>query len=308
MAAVFASLVPIFALILLGFWLRKGGIVPEADWHGVAQLAYWLFFPALLVDTLADADLLALPLTGLLPALVLSVLVVCSAALVLIPMMRRAMALDGPAISTVFQASVRWQGFIALALVDELYGDIGVALIAVALAAMVPLVNVASVAAVAALVAGRAPSASHLLGLLARNPIVLGVLLGLALSLAPFRLPDPALDFFDIAGSAGLATGLVVCGAGLRVRDALPPSPAVLLSCALKLVLYPLVMAGLCTLFDVEGTARSVAIIAAAVPTAMNGYVVARAMGGDASLYAASATVQTVLAFATIPVMLAWLG
>jgi len=56
-----------------------------------------------------------------------------------------------------------------------------------------------------------------------------------------------------------------------------------------------------------SGEAFEAALICAAVPTAMNGYVLARTMGGDAELYAATATVQTVLSFATIPFVI-WLS
>ncbi len=36
----------------------------------------------------------------------------------------------------------------------------------------------------------------------------------------------------------------------------------------------------------------------------MNGYILAKKMGGDAELYAATATVQTVFSFLTIPLVL----
>jgi hypothetical protein len=44
--------------------------------------------------------------------------------------------------------------------------------------------------------------------------------------------------------------------------------------------------------------------LCAAVPTAMNGYILARQMGGDAPLYAAVTTVQTVASFLTIPLVM----
>jgi predicted permease len=37
----------------------------------------------------------------------------------------------------------------------------------------------------------------------------------------------------------------------------------------------------------------------------MNGYLLARQLGGDAELYAAATTLQTVIAFFTIPMVLA---
>lgn len=42
----------------------------------------------------------------------------------------------------------------------------------------------------------------------------------------------------------------------------------------------------------------------AAVPTAMNGYLLAKQMGGDAELYASVATIQTAASFLTIPLVL----
>jgi predicted permease len=50
------------------------------------------------------------------------------------------------------------------------------------------------------------------------------------------------------------------------------------------------------------GTNLALLTLSAAVPTAMNGYVLAKQMGGDADFYAAAATVQTALAFFTIPI------
>ncbi len=44
-----------------------------------------------------------------------------------------------------------------------------------------------------------------------------------------------------------------------------------------------------------------VMLILASVPAAMNGYVLAKKMGGDAELYASTLTVQTVLSFLTVP-------
>ena len=73
-----------------------------------------------------------------------------------------------------------------------------------------------------------------------------------------------------------------------------------------KLLFTPLVMISVAHAFGVTGLERDVLLIAAAVPTAMNGYVLARKMGGDAPLYATISTVQTVVSFVTIPLLL-WL-
>jgi predicted permease len=50
-----------------------------------------------------------------------------------------------------------------------------------------------------------------------------------------------------------------------------------------------------------------VAVLCTAVPTAMNGYVLAKKMGGNAPLLAAIVTMQTFLSAATIPLLLAFI-
>lgn len=115
---------------------------------------------------------------------------------------------------------------------------------------------------------------------------------------------EPVLTTIGLLAAASLPLGLVNVGAGLRVEDALRPSGAVILSVALKLLLFPIVSVGIALAAGLTGQTVVMIALGAAVPTAMNGYVLARQMGGDAELYAAAATVQTVAAFFTIPVVL----
>ena len=57
--------------------------------------------------------------------------------------------------------------------------------------------------------------------------------------------------------------------------------------------------------FGVSGVQLSYLALCGAVPTALNGYLLARQLGGDAELYAAVATLQTGISFLTIPAVLA---
>ena len=57
--------------------------------------------------------------------------------------------------------------------------------------------------------------------------------------------------------------------------------------------------------FGISGNALLYLTLCAAVPTAMNGYLLARQIGGDAELYAAVTTLQTAVSFFSIPALLA---
>ena len=61
---------------------------------------------------------------------------------------------------------------------------------------------------------------------------------------------------------------------------------------------------GLARALGVEGVSLAVIAIAAATPTATNGYILARQLGGDAPFMANLIATQTVLAAVTMPLVL----
>jgi malonate transporter and related proteins len=74
--AAFAALVSIFALILLGYSLRRYRIVPDEFWVPAEKLTYYIFFPLLLLDNLSKANLGDLHVMPMAMALVSAILAV----------------------------------------------------------------------------------------------------------------------------------------------------------------------------------------------------------------------------------------
>jgi malonate transporter and related proteins len=305
MIEIFESLLPVFLVIALGAGLKQFGLVPGDMWDGLERIAYWVLFPALLIETLIHADLKSAPVTDVAAALILAAATQCVIAWLAMPLFRRGLGLSATSYTSVFQASTRWNAFIALAVVARLFGAEGLTLIAVAMAAMMPFLNVVNVTVVATYASEERAPPLALVKMVAKNPFVWSCLTGIVLNLAGVPIYEPILTATDLLGRAALGGGLLLVGGGLVLRDALKPSPAVMASAALKLIVMPLVVAGYALAFGLTGVALSTALICASVPTAMSGYVLARQMGGDAPLVAAIATVQTVAAAVTMPLVLA---
>ncbi len=305
MFAVIASLLPIFALILLGFALRKSGFIPLEQWRGVELIAYWLLFPALLITTLARStlsfdELAPFAFTLLALVLVMSLIVW----LARVPL-NRLLKVNGPAFTTIFQTSTRWHGFIALAIVDKLYGETGLAVLAIAFAVMTPYLNVVNILVLATYAGKTKPTIMSIASSLARNPLIIGVLIGIVVKLSGIVLSDPVFTTLDLLGNGALGISLLAMGAGLSWRAMLLSGKEVFAASAIKLLLGPAIGALLAIMFGVTGMQFVIVIITAAVPTAVNGYVLARAMGGDAELYSATSTAQVLASFVTLPLIIA---
>jgi malonate transporter len=304
MIAVMETLLPMGALVWLGFFLRQRHIIAHDQWECVEKLCYWVFFPAILAATLITSDLKGIPLAGVTATLCCAVLTMTGTLLALKPVLTRYGHLDGPAYTSLFQVSTRWNPFMALTIILKLFGALGVALVAMAMVAMIPLINIANVYVLAAYIAKTVPPLSVLSRTIAFNPLIVGCVIGVTINLVDMPVWAPIMTGVDLLGRAALGTSLLCLGGGLQLRHACSLSRSVWLGTILKLVGMPVCVGVWATTFGLSGMAFHTAIVVAAVPAATNGYLLARQMGGDAPLYAASLTVQTALACISIPLLL----
>jgi len=304
MIVVLESMLPIFVLVFLGHMLRRREVVPQDKWDPIEKVCFWLFMPAMMVETLIKSDLKSIPLGAMTFSMLLAVVVMAVIVLLLKPVFMRSGTMSGSTYTSVFQTSTRWNAFIALAIILKLFDVQGVALVAVAIAAMVPLINFENVLVLAAFASDKPPPLSRIALIVIRNPLIWGCIIGLTVNLMEVPVWDPVMTLMDLLGRSALGVGLLCVGAGLRIRHALQPSFHVLIGVFMKLIAMPILVGALGLAFGLTGVSFHVAIVCAAVPTAMNGYMLARQMGGDAELYAATAAVQTMVSFVSIPLFL----
>lgn len=304
MLATFESILPIFLLIVAGGLLRRFPLVDQAAWPGLEQLGFWFLYPALLFITILNADFSGLQLDALLAALLVAVIGMILLMLALWPLMRRSGLVVHGDYSSVFQTAVRWNGFMALAIAEKIFPPEGAAVVALVMAVIIIPINVASVFVVARFAEGGADWPKTIRGV-ALNPLILASAAAVVLRLIPFELYAPLNQTLDLVGRAALGMGLLAIGAGLRPGDLLQLRPAMWLSVFLRLVFFPVLLISVAMAFGISGNELLYLGLCAAVPTAMNGYLLARQLGGNAELYAAVTTMQTAIAFFSIPAVLA---
>lgn len=302
MTVIFESIVPVFLLVLLGVWLRRSKLVVQGMWVGLEQFGYYFLFPALLFSTLAKADFTGMKADATAIATIGSVTLMSAVLLLSWPLLR-ARDVSGATFTSIFQTATRWNGFMALAIAQKLYGAIGLSLTALVMTLIIIPINFYNVA-VLVWFSGRSRGLGLFFFKIVTNPLIVSSAAGILLNLAGIRVYAPAMTAIDLLATASLSLGLVMVGAGLKIADALKPGAPALFAVMLKLIVMPVFMVGASALLGIRGEALLFIALGAAVPTAMNGYVLAKQMGGDAELYAAVATLQTAASFFTIPLVL----
>jgi predicted permease len=288
-------LLPDALLILAGFVICRHTSLDRPIWEAAEKLVYYLLFPVLLFNSIVRTPLqpgqtLALGSAGM--AVVLLGMGLAYA-------LRAWPGVDARAHASGAQVAFRFNSYVALALAERLQGAQGVAWVALLVALCVPLCNVGAVL----------PLARHggqgLARELARNPLILGTLAGLAANLAGLRLPEPAALTLHRIGLAALPLGLMAVGAGLRLgalRDA-PGLAAALL--AIRHALLPLFALGLGRWLGLPDGQQLVLLMFASLPTASSCYVLAARMGGHAAFVAGLVTLSTLVGMLSLPFWLA---
>lgn len=302
LVSVFLAIAPIFILIVLGNLLRRNGI-PNVDfWNLNDKLVYWVLMPALLFHKTSTIEI-SFELIGSYAVVILGGF---AAALVFGLATARLAGLDNPAASSVMQGSARHNTFVALSVADRMFGTDGLALAALGTSLLIPVTNLSIVPLMVVLnqkdrSGGIVRAVLHDLG---RNPLLIAVGAGLTFNLAGVGEVPVLHDTSLIIGNAALPVVLMCVGANLRIRAMSASVLPLALSIAGKMIVFPAVTLFIAFQLGLNQLETAIALLFAASPAASSAYTLAKQMGGDAPLMAAITTIQTGLAFITIPASL----
>jgi predicted permease len=117
-------------------------------------------------------------------------------------------------------------------------------------------------------------------------------------------LPSAVLRFLSLLGAAGPPLALFCLGASLPRPSGWTDLREVALSAVLKLVAMPALAALLAWLVGVRGVAFAVVVLAAAMPTGANAFLLARRFSTMMEASATTVVVTTALSLVTLTLLL----
>lgn len=297
MTDVALSLAPVFALIALGQLLRRAELLKLDQWIGIERLTYYVLFPPLLFTSIVGGAFMGE--TALLLAICLAIAVVLVTAMMML--WRPVLPMTGSQFTSVFQAGLRWNGYVALGVISSLHGPQGVALSAVGFAALAPINDGLSLAVSNRFGGARPQSGWMLILRMAANPLVIAAALACVLVYFGVRPTAPIAETLRLLGDATVALGLICVGAALNLNHPETARLPLGLGAVVRLWVMPLIAAALGMRLGLSGMALQVAVVCAAAPAAPAAYALSRASGADASLMSNLITVTTVMSLLTIP-------
>lgn len=297
-----ATIIPIFAIILLGWAARRRGFMPPEFLGPANRLVYYLAIPAMIFRALSRASL-GDEFHGAVLFITLAAAVVAYlTAWGLCRLQRTAAKRAGVFIQSAGHGNL---GYIGLSVAFYYLGESGFVRASLIAGFLMILQNMLSVLALQAHQAGRpSQDTAGLLKALIGNPVILAALAGILASAARMPIPLVAQRSLDILSGLALPTALLLIGAALSFRLMRDHFPRVLGSVGIKLVLLPGLGLLLFHGFRLPPAEYLPGLILLASPTATVTYVMAREMRGDADFAVAAISASTLVSAATFSVWL----
>ncbi len=302
----FYSILPIILTLLTGYLLVCSKLIPKDNWQGIETLIFRLLLPAILIKFIATANLNMAEFAPMILSIIASISIVGLGVLIL-GKFRSKDNLPNPSLTTIFQTSVRWNVFITLTAVELFVGSNGTVLVAIAMAILVPLSNVFSIVVLVAYGTNKASIKNTLVHVF-YNPLVQACIIGLLINLLEIPLPMPLVQTLDLIGRAAIGIGLLAVGAGMDPARLFNSSLNLWLGVLLRLIAIPVLFLLIANTVGIGQEETIVGILILAVPSASNGYIVAKKMGGDSELYADILAWQIIISMLLLPLYMLYLN
>lgn len=313
MADVLYITLPIFALIALGYGTVAFGLFRSADMKVLGAYVLHVAMPALLFravatrelsDVLHPGYLVAMALGGLATAGMIYAITAASGT----GPARRAIAVMGA--TTPNSAFVGYP--VLLLALPDIAGPVLALNFLVENFVMIPVALVLLEIARPRDGRGLARMVATILWNVVRKPFLIGLMLGLVVSVAGISVPAPVLRFTDILAASAGALALVVIGGtlhGLPIRGNRWLAGQI---AAAKLLIHPAMVAAVVVILPVlglpalAGDMHAAAILSAAMPMIGSFTVLAQSYGHE-GIASISLLAATLMAFVTVTGLLALL-
>ncbi len=288
--------VPTFGWVLLGLALRRVGLVSAAFVGTVSRLAFNYGLPLMLFASAAQVDYATLGSARHLLAGALGTVLTLALAWGYSRWRGHPRALQGIFVQAAFRSNL---AIVGLGLAISAYGERGPLLAALPVALMTALYNVLAVWVLNSTLSSTTSATSLLLGI-ARNPLIIGIGAGVALSVSGLPVPaivvpaGAALSFFF------LPLMLVCIGGSMQVSQLRRTGAIAWEATAWRLCVGPLLTVLLALSMGVRDEPLGVLFLLAASPVAAASFVMVVAARGDGVLAANIVVLTTLLSIVTV--------
>ena len=274
------AVLPMCLVMALGYGTRRLGWIRREEISAINKIAFRIFLPCLLYYNVYCSDLSGSFDPLLMAYAVGGVLLTFGLSLGYTLLTEKLPERRGVMIQGMFRSNYVIMG---IPVATALLGADQLGTVSILIAVVVPLFNMLSVI-VLEVFRGQKPKPLHILGQIAKNPLVIGSVLGILTLAAGIRLPHILEQTIQNISAIASPLQLFLLGAFFQFSGLKTYRRELVTVSAAKLIVAPGLFLGLGALLGFRGVAFVSLIGVFASPTAVNSFTMAQQMGGDAEL------------------------
>ena len=291
MEHIFSALIPVFALILIGYFFKKIKFPSFEFWPMADKLTYYILMPALLIYKLSTASLV----TENSFTFILSALLAILLSTIILILINKIKPTSTSSFTSVIQGGIRFNTYIFLALSSSIFGNEGLVLSAIILTFTIPFVNIICVTIFALYVNNEKLNFLYLVKSIISNPLIVACVIGGIINFLGIKFPISINHTLEILSDAALPMGLLSVGFGLVIKEITSFKTELFISSFAKHLIMPILIFIFAKLFGLDDMMISILVLFAVLPTAPSSFILARQLGGNVGLMSSIITVQTLL-------------
>ena len=274
------AVLPMCLIMALGYGTRRLGWIRREEISAINKIAFRIFLPCLLYYNVYCSDLSGSFDPLLMAYAVGGVLLTFGLSLGYTLLTEKLPERRGVMIQGMFRSNYVIMG---IPVATALLGADQLGTVSILIAVVVPLFNMLSVV-VLEVFRGQKPKPLHILGQIAKNPLVIGSVLGILTLAAGIRLPHILEQTIQNISAIASPLQLFLLGAFFQFSGLKTYRRELVTVSAAKLIVSPGLFLGLGALLGFRDVAFVSLIGVFASPTAVNSFTMAQQMGGDAEL------------------------
>lgn len=295
--------IPIFILIVLGWFLMKLGILNKGFNSAADKYVFKVALPVLLFNDIATADIRQ----DFDAAFFFFCMIATTLMFLGVWLLTSLFMKDKSMVGAFVQASARGSAAVlGIAFVNNIYGSSGMA--PMMIVAAVPLYNIFSVIILSFCSNNKTGDSSHQIRKtfinVLKNPIIIGIVAGLPFSLLGIDITGPAfaIPYKAITSIANTATpiALLVVGAGFEGRKAIKKIKPTMIATFIKLVVLPAIFFPVAVAMGFRNSELVAILVMLGSPTTVTCYIMAKNMGNDEVLSSSIIVMATLLSSITL--------
>ncbi len=288
---------PLFIYMALGYIISRIGIIDDIFGDKITKFCFKFAMPLMLMNNMYKADIVSEFNIKVILFYTLCTVILIAVSWITVPKIAKNDKVSGVVIQAIYRGNFM---LFAFHIVNSLYGDASLGMSSAVFAITTAVYNFAAVVILAHFGSEVKPDLKKTLKDIALNPLILGTVVGVILSVANVNLGETVNGVLDDIGSLVTPMMLIALGAKFKFKSAKKNVKFIALATAGRLILAPTLVIGTAILCGFRRMELGIMVALSSAPVATSSYPMAAHYKCDADLAGETVIFSSALSTLTI--------